>query len=62
MPGKGKLDFAIEPNKARQLQNPDTRKNIEDLFRVQVKISLTNQERQWVTVIGPNARCKLAKV
>jgi len=62
MPGKGKLDFAIEPSKARQLQNPETRKNIEELFKVQVKLSLSHQDSQWVTVFGPNSRCKLAKV
>ena len=62
MPGKGKLEFALEPDKARPLQSHETRKNVEELFRVQVKISLSHQERQWINVMGPNNRCKLAKV
>lgn len=62
MPGKGKLEFAVEPSKARQLHNSETRRYIEELFRVQVKLSLAHQERQWINIHGPNARCKLAKV
>ena len=62
MPGKGRIDFAVVPDKARQLNNPETRKYIEELFRVQVKLSQAHQEMQWITVNGTNARCKLAKV
>ena len=62
MPGKGKLEFTVVPDKARQLHSQDTRRCIEDLFKVQVKLSQANQEMQWITVLGPNARCKLAKV
>lgn len=63
MPGKNKLEFAVVLDKARQLHNPETRKYIEGLFRVEVKIPLPHQEEvQWITVHGPNARCKLAKV
>lgn len=62
MPGKNKLEFAIQPDKARVLQSLETRKNIEELFRVQVKISPSNEEMQWIKVLGGNNRCRLAKV
>lgn len=62
MPGKGKVEFAVLPGKARQLHNPEMRKYIEELFRVQIKLPTASQEMQWIHVHGPNARGKLAKV